>query len=154
MNKVAVYTIQSMNYGNRLQNYAVQTILRKLGYKAETLQVYGRYDNKECLSGKSLLKRTMLRMLLFYSSTRKAIRLSFKNSMESRFCEFNTLIDYSQDYISAYSYRISDQYDAIIAGSDQIWNPAFRDRDGGADKFLDLFLQASPRLCLYSIGLI
>ena len=26
--------------------------------------------------------------------------------------------------------------------------------EGGADKFLDLFFQDSPRLCLYSIGLI
>ena len=30
--KVGIYTIQSFNYGNRLQNYALQEILKKQGY--------------------------------------------------------------------------------------------------------------------------
>ena len=35
--KVAIITIISENYGNRLQNYALQRTIEKLGYKAETI---------------------------------------------------------------------------------------------------------------------
>ena len=38
MKKIALYTIQSINYGNRLQNYATQEIIKSLGYDVVTLR--------------------------------------------------------------------------------------------------------------------
>ena len=38
MKKVAILTINdNLNYGNRLQNYAVQEVLKKNGLKSETI---------------------------------------------------------------------------------------------------------------------
>ena len=38
MNKVAIFTLQGLtNYGNRLQNYAVERILEKYSVKSESL---------------------------------------------------------------------------------------------------------------------
>ena len=39
MEKVGIITIyDENNYGNRLQNYAVQTILEKMGFEVKTLK--------------------------------------------------------------------------------------------------------------------
>ncbi len=36
MKKVLLVTLQDVNTGNRLQNYALQTVLKKLGYEVHT----------------------------------------------------------------------------------------------------------------------
>ena len=37
MSKVAIVTIISKNYGNRLQNYALQEVLKQMGVDVETI---------------------------------------------------------------------------------------------------------------------
>lgn len=37
MKKIGIITIQDYNYGNRLQNYAVQSIFQSLGLRPETI---------------------------------------------------------------------------------------------------------------------
>ena len=37
MEKVAIVTIESFNYGNRLQNYALQEVLKSMGYVVRTV---------------------------------------------------------------------------------------------------------------------
>lgn len=40
MKKIAILTLPgNFNYGNRLQNYALQTILEEKGYHTETLNI-------------------------------------------------------------------------------------------------------------------
>ena len=41
MKKIAIATIVSQNYGNRLQNYALQSVLQNLGYNVTTLKRQG-----------------------------------------------------------------------------------------------------------------
>lgn len=41
--KVAIFTLNGYsNYGNRLQNYATQEVLKDLGFQVETILVYRR----------------------------------------------------------------------------------------------------------------
>lgn len=47
MKKIALYTIQSINYGNRLQNYATQEIIKSLGYDVVTLRNSPKGSEKE-----------------------------------------------------------------------------------------------------------
>ena len=44
--KVAIITIISYNYGNRLQNYALQEALQKLNVQVETIPVEQKYNLK------------------------------------------------------------------------------------------------------------
>lgn len=54
--RCAIFTLQGLNYGNRLQNYALQVILERCGHRAYSL----RRDNVPLRGlkefGRSLLK--------------------------------------------------------------------------------------------------
>ena len=118
MKKVAIYTIQTNNYGNRLQNYAVQKICNNLGYEAISL------GNSDPTKGLLVLKKFPA-FINIIKKIRNLIRSIIKNDAVSKFHKFNQYIKYSTDYISNESYRIGDYY-AILVGSDQVWNTQFK----------------------------
>lgn len=116
--KVAIYTIQTNNYGNRLQNYAVQEVCNKLGYEAVSL------GNSDPTRGLIVLKKFPF-LVNAIKTTRNLVRSIIKNDAICKFYKFNQYIKYSTDYISNESYRISNYY-AILVGSDQVWNTQFK----------------------------
>ena len=112
--KVAILTITNsgMNFGNRLQNYALQEALKKCGADVKTIR-----------SAKSVHDSLLL------SKTRRIIKGVAKNSkrrqiytdFENRYIEYDSLIRYE----NVNEAEFADRYDAFVAGSDQIWNPNF-----------------------------
>lgn len=107
--KIGIVTItQSMNYGQRLQNYAVENVLKSIGADAETVLL----DETFLLSKKerAILKinyalkrgnwKTGLRPLKFDSFNKKYLTFSKEKYPSGNF----------------------ENYDYIICGSDQIWN--------------------------------
>lgn len=114
MKKVAIITITNsgMNFGNRLQNYALQEKLQEYGVQSETI-----YSSKDSM--KSLL----------ISRLRRRIKLIIKTSKRRRYFE-----KFDKNYVTR-AKRIrygklneasfSNEYIAFIAGSDQVWNPNF-----------------------------
>lgn len=108
--KIAIFTIQSINYGNRLQNYAIQTIIIKLGYKPYTLRGYRNKCNL-----------VIYRLLKNVYNMIKAYR---KDDNSLSFFEFDRKLCFSNDYINEKSFQVGDYY-AIIVGSDQVWNINF-----------------------------
>lgn len=97
-----IITINSINYGNRLQNYALQEILKKLGLKVTTNRIE---DN---------VTKRLLKELL------KCLRNKYYCDYYARFDVKNIKYRYtSRDKIE------SESIDYFIAGSDQIWNPNF-----------------------------
>lgn len=127
MKKIAIYTIQSYNYGNRLQNYATQVIIDRLGYKAYSLKT-GKTKNKFIVAAQSV---PMLKPIEDLYPILKKIAVFFlhiwKNDKKSNFDLFNCKLRYSNDYIGMddYSENLEEHYNAIVAGSDQIWNTEF-----------------------------
>lgn len=111
MNKIAILTIQCNNYGNRLQNYATQKIIEEIGCEACSLLSFKqRYKNKIYTMMKSL----------YYD-----FRFFLKDNFDSNFYKFNKRVKLAQyDYIRLEDYYIGE-YDAVIVGSDQIWNTNF-----------------------------
>lgn len=107
MQTIAILTIQSINYGNRLQNYALQSVLASLGYEVVSLR-------KE--------RRSIL------TSVRHRARKLLKDDSVTRFREFDeTQIRFSDcvastDYVTP---GLTDRYDKFVIGSDQVWNPNF-----------------------------
>lgn len=106
MGKIAIITItDNTNYGNRLQNYAVEKILERHGYKAETLWEKDNCKKKIKDFAKSLLplKKKWIRYKRIKNFTRKNTNVRIISS-------YNNLSKYC------------DEYDYFVVGSDQIWN--------------------------------
>ncbi len=112
--KVAIVTIvDNNNYGNRLQNYAVQFVLEKrLGLKAITLK-----NNEYSNSSRYFLLRCIKNCFGIFINT-----YSQNDARRKSFEDFNKLINFSKK--KAYPYFHND-YDYGVVGSDQVWNPEF-----------------------------
>lgn len=105
MKKAGIITLfGEYNYGNRLQNYAVQEVLKENGLDVETIKyILTTYKEPEI------------------NNQRDKARLE-------KFKEFNKNIKFSKDilYVDLEAPdNFSDKYDFIVLGSDQIWNYSF-----------------------------
>lgn len=130
MKTIHILTIQDMNYGNRLQNYAMQEVLRKEGFNVQTYgeknSFFNYYLGKRTNGIKGTIKKIIKSVLSIIPGTRfRVARKNFAKSKKKRmffyelnkdcFKEFNDLINYNSN-LSA---------DFFVCGSDQIWNPNF-----------------------------
>lgn len=105
MKKAGILTLfGEYNFGNRLQNYAVQQVLRKEGLEAETIKYIGLEDDVP------------------------VIRNQKDESRLKKFKKFNENIEFA-DEILYKEYEVPEKfkndYDYIVMGSDQIWNFTF-----------------------------
>lgn len=123
--KVGIVTITNgENYGNRLQNYATQNVLTKLGCEVET--VFNNYgDNKN-----SYVKEG-IKSIICLVAQKLTINGNYKiNNMERvrKFKRYNDrLINKSKFEFGRGNApkEIKDNYDFFVTGSDQVWNPEF-----------------------------
>lgn len=136
MKKVGIVTIVNYdNYGNKLQNYATQEILKELGFEAETIRNEGEYKKI-----KNLIKLHKIRFFDRYPRIllKERIKSELVRSKISRFKDFSReKINESRFkiYIDEKSKLNPDEYSKFIVGSDQIWNPNFRS-GGNSNDFL------------------
>src|SRR5690625_4583090 len=117
MKKATIVTLNGyFNYGNRLQNFALQEALKKYDLEVDTLRI-NRTPNKEVL--KPILR-----------NVRNYIKDPSRYHLEKQRKEIFTR--FSNDYINeqAEEYFLEDditflneQTDYFIVGSDQVWNP-------------------------------
>ena len=109
MKKVGLVTIYDEdNYGNRLQNYAVQRIIEKLGFEVETIRNINIVDGVDYLE-----------------EAKKVVK-----ERRDRFLDFNNNIKISEEviYHDKIDEKFHEGYDYFIVGSDQVWNHSFPDR--------------------------
>lgn len=127
---IAIYTlIDGTNYGQRLQNLALQTVLEQLtGSRVETVGYYrplsGSYQD-------TLSLRNRLSYLAYEGLTRHdpPARLWRRFWQRTAFYRFNRdrihlaprQFAVGEEEVTAPNYW-SERYDGFIAGSDQIWN--------------------------------
>ena len=105
--KIAIITIRSRNFGNRLQNYALQNVLEQNGYSVFTLK-------RETEQGG--LKESVK---TFIQKVLQTKGIKFKN--------FDKNIHFAREVVTRDNYpnNISKMYDYFIVGSDQVWNPYY-----------------------------
>lgn len=116
--KVGIVSIfDNNNYGNRLQNYALQQVLLEYADQVVTLK------NKPCYSGKSRLARKLplaespfLNQLLGKHRRAAMMRFTKKYIRNGRGC-------YWYD-VERTRLKKADRCDLYCAGSDQVWSPA------------------------------
>ena len=109
-------TIQSVNYGNRLQNYALQTVLDGMGHHAEALL---RRPGVAAGTPKQRLRAVKREagLALKHRSDRRGAFAGF----DKDFISFSGKV-VSKDFVST---GVGDSYDCFVIGSDQVWNPDF-----------------------------
>ncbi len=111
MNVGIITIIGNDNYGNRLQNYALEQKLKSMDLKVETLK------NEPFTNTKN-----MFLLRLIKNINNKGTYSNNKNRRKN-FEKFNKHINFSSKKINAFSKL--KKYDYVIVGSDQVWNPNF-----------------------------
>ena len=130
MKKIGILTLNGYhNYGNRLQNYAMQEVLKSLGFNVETIINDRKMIKKEKLTKRmyNLIKNSISE--IYMKTYNKIWRNIRKDTIIKR---TETFKKFTYDYIKETDYTISknnipddlsDRYDYFITGSDQVWNP-------------------------------
>ncbi|WP_152657617.1 polysaccharide pyruvyl transferase family protein [Oceanobacillus sp. CFH 90083] len=139
MKKIAILTLNGyFNYGNRLQNYALQEVLKSMDFEVDTVINETRKLNLKNLQTnkverlKALRKKNIreLFQLLYIKVENKLYKEKLKQQRKDIFKDF------SVSFINETDYSISDnnipedlsnRYDYFVTGSDQVWNPNLRD---------------------------
>lgn len=112
---IGIITIDDItNYGNRLQNYALQEYLKKKYCNVRTIKISK--SEKNLIVEK--IKRVAIDIIKLVSPKKK-----YKKYNNFRY--FNKKIKYSR-IIKEYNLSsLNKNYDFFIVGSDQVWNPYF-----------------------------
>ena len=154
MKKVGIATMTGgQNYGNTLQNYAVQEIISALGYEAWTLKNTTKVGFPDCARKPvPIIKKLMPRYIHDYRVVRLKQKYGCKNNRDCRGAGLrrakNTLTDYRAakksreekfarfvaehlrfDTVAfdskCFPREHLDTFYAFVCGSDQVWNPYF-----------------------------
>lgn len=124
------------NYGNRLQNYASQTLLEKMGCTVDSISY-----QKKIISGKKLIKLWLMRLSGFHLPGDKLYWKYYPRKVKV-FEAFN------KEFIKTekiHSLKDIGKTDYFILGSDQVWNPTWYD-ESELKKELFLLTFAEPEL--------
>ena len=118
MKKIGIITIiDRSNFGNRLQNYALSYYCnKKLNVETYTLENYDYLNNRKFIIARII--KHILRIL--YKKKKDKQETNRKNN----FLIFDKKINYYKKKINAYTNL--NNFDYLIVGSDQVWNPNFR----------------------------
>lgn len=115
--KIGILTLVGSNYGNRLQNYALQEYLKSLDSSIEVATFQRNYARN-----------------LFLASVKKKIKNKkspddvFLMKIKEVFQQFNNEYVQFTDEIVYKCYdntKLNERYDYFITGSDQVWNPYY-----------------------------
>ena len=145
MKKIGIVSIYDLsNFGNRLQNYAVQEFFIDKGYHTETLKNYN-FSNNPVSSSK---KRKGLKRIITYPIRKITREINHIQNIPRK----NLFLKFENDYINTSSYTINydnsldinPKFDYFVIGSDQVWNPNF---GGISNIFLLSFCPPTKRIC-------
>lgn len=140
MKRIGIHTIiDYVNYGNRLQNYAAQEILKSLGYEVESIINYPtkpvekgfkftlkRIANALRLSPVTLVQKAWEKVIdrkkkPLYEACQRAKAESFKAFSDKYIVESDFTLR-----LNNIPENLNERYDFVVVGSDQIWNPNIR----------------------------
>lgn len=146
MKKIGIMTFhRAKNYGAMLQSYALQETLNK---KFDTYLVdYRCPEIEEKYYAKKTLVRKIKNFLKLFFQTEYILSVNKKNR---RFNEFvNNFLKTSKPYYAQNIAEANNEFDAFIAGSDQIWNMKW----SGTDWNYFLEFADSNKKFSYAVGL-
>ena len=157
MKRIGIVTnYDEYNFGNRLQNYAAQTVLERMGMQVKTIVPAKRFYTSKKKRLLFLANRLVCSVCssLLVKKKPNAVR-RYRSDRFNRNIHFH-LVPCENNQLPT---SLADQYDAFVAGSDQVWNPYFWKFSLGSDEagfnnYLLLFARAEQRKCFSpSIGM-
>lgn len=130
MKKIGIVTLNGyFNYGNRLQNFALQEVLKYHDYEVETVWVK---KENNTVNDSNLLRKITRTIMKPSTILRKINNIRYLDKLnrnrERRFKEFSkkyineTSFSITEDYLPE---KYLEKYEYFITGSDQVWNPYF-----------------------------
>ncbi len=140
MKRIGIHTIiDYVNYGNRLQNYAAQEILKSLGYEVESIINYPTkpvekglaFTLKRIVNALKLSPVTIAQKALEKIADRKKrpIYEACQHDKAKSFKAFSDKYIVESDFtlqLNNIPDNLNERYDYVFVGSDQIWNPNIR----------------------------
>lgn len=138
MRNIGIVTLNGYyNYGNRLQNYALQEVVESLGFDVETI-----INNNQAFTPKRNGYHTTLNKLkdksmndIIKSLNNKISNTYFQKENKISECLRTEIFkEFTTNYIKETNFSISknnlpnnlsDKYSLFITGSDQVWNPDY-----------------------------
>lgn len=141
--KIAIVTLYDTegNYGNRLQNYAVVQVIKKMypGAKISTIYVEPPFPKKDQI-------KYWIYHLSGYRITRNQKYWALSYPRKLIFDRFGERYLYPK-HISSIA-DLSKAYDIFVLGSDQVWNPNWYDKKPiKKDLYLLSFAKPSQMIC-------
>lgn len=143
MKKIGIITLHGyFNYGNKLQNYASQEVLKSLG--CDSISIRYKVHKKQSVKSSfwDRIKKANLNKIIkfFYYQLKKIVKLRKKLYLTNkekksilltkkrlqRFKEFSKININESEYILSDIDILNyfhEQFDYLIVGSDQVWNP-------------------------------
>lgn len=133
MNNVAIETLYGyINYGNRLQNYAVSELIKRHGYNPVTL-FHGTNKTKNVF--RYLYK--LINSILGDQAAKREIKMMVFSYKYLNVCSIKK---------RSISKEVSNAYSYFVVGSDQVWNPNLYDFD--YDRYFLTNCKKNQRICL------
>ena len=145
--KIAIVTITGeANYGNSLQNYAVERVFHNLGCKAVTLM-----SNCDCEPFTIWIKS------IIYSVCFDKKHEYLKKYLNKKFGSFalrqKKFHRFNKKFLNMKAERSFDDYDFVACGSDQVWNFTFAKINRHIPYYLCQFVPRDKRISISaSIG--
>ena len=137
MNAGIVSLYGYINYGNRLQSYAVQQVLKQIGVDSQVIYIQNRRTDL----------REIAKRLYFLPPVKALLKPNKKRVLKYRrqrsFEEFNKNFMHLHKYSSINDIRGFDYY---VLGSDQVWNPERYD-DVKKELFFLRFANSQQKVC-------
>lgn len=131
MKRIGISTITDYNnYGNRLQNYGLQEVLRNLNLEVTTIVNTTHLNKKSRIN--YLMRNSPIETFLNIRSRLTKTNSPTKKYNKNRYKKF---IEFTEENIKETDYSISElsipqvlttEFDFFVVGSDQVWNPYFR----------------------------
>lgn len=140
--KIGILTINDYtNYGNRLQNYASQEVLKSLGFSVETvvnntkrtnnlnqgINITNKIGNLKGMAIEEIFEKIRFKLWSYVYKNKVQECKDKKIEAFKKFTSVNiSETDYSisKDNIPS---DLSEKFDYFVTGSDQVWNPMYRD---------------------------
>lgn len=132
MNCIGILTLNGyFNYGNRLQNYALQELIKQLGFECETI-----LNSTDLKKQENTVVKSSLQIFMEKNLKGKMNMICYKINKDSiEKCKkdrHDLFVNFSKKYIKETEFSISinhipedlgNKYSYFISGSDQVWNP-------------------------------
>lgn len=149
MKKIGIITIYgNNNIGNKLQNYAVQEILKKKGFFPETIPE--EVERKEGVFSERKLKLFLLDIFFKLNIKKgRAEKHYYNKKREKRFQQFSSKYLTVGKTVNIYNIpkNLHDFYDYFVVGSDQVWHN-WSGTEEELRYFFLMFAEKKKRLCI------